>query len=63
MQVKAKLVAAPLYFITVQALDKNEGVKLLEKAIEKSPNQLKLAAVTVKSVCLQRLFRLTKMQN
>lgn len=35
MQVKTKLVAAPLYFITVQALDKNEGVKLLEKAIEK----------------------------
>ncbi|CAX44943.1 eIF-2-alpha, putative [Candida dubliniensis CD36] len=35
MQVKAKLVAAPLYFLTVQALDKNEGIKLLEAAIEK----------------------------
>ncbi|RLV90767.1 Eukaryotic translation initiation factor 2 subunit alpha [Spathaspora sp. JA1] len=35
MQVKAKLVAAPLYFISVQALDKNQGIKLLESAIEK----------------------------
>ncbi|CAI5757309.1 unnamed protein product [Candida verbasci] len=35
MQIKAKLVAAPLYFLTVQALDKNQGIKLLESAIEK----------------------------
>ncbi|KAI5951377.1 SUI2 [Candida jiufengensis] len=35
MQVKAKLVAAPLYFLSVQSLDKNAGVSLLEKAIEK----------------------------
>ncbi|KAK6456718.1 eukaryotic translation initiation factor 2 alpha subunit [Scheffersomyces xylosifermentans] len=34
MQVKAKLVAAPLYVISVQALDKNQGIALLEKAIE-----------------------------
>ncbi|CUM48786.1 unnamed protein product [Debaryomyces tyrocola] len=35
MAVKAKLVAAPLYVISVQALDKNQGIALLEKAIEK----------------------------
>ncbi|CAK9435579.1 uncharacterized protein LODBEIA_P03060 [Lodderomyces beijingensis] len=35
MQVKAKLVAAPLYFLTVQSLDKNQGIALLESAIEK----------------------------
>ncbi|KAK5778426.1 translation initiation factor eIF2 subunit alpha PWA37_000322 [Arxiozyma heterogenica] len=35
MQIKVKLVAAPLYVITTQALDKNIGVELLEKAIEK----------------------------
>lgn len=34
MLVKAKLVAAPLYVISCQALDKNQGVTLLEKAIE-----------------------------
>lgn len=33
MQVKAKLVAAPLYVISTQALDKNQGVALLESAI------------------------------
>lgn len=35
MQVKAKLVAAPLYVISCQALDKNQGIKLLQDAIEK----------------------------
>lgn len=35
MQVKAKLVAAPLYVISCQALDKNQGVELLNKSIEK----------------------------
>lgn len=35
MAVKAKLVAAPLYVISVLALDKNQGIDLLEKAIEK----------------------------
>jgi translation initiation factor 2 subunit 1 len=35
MQVKAKLVAAPLYVILVQALDKNQGIALLQVAIEK----------------------------
>lgn len=34
MQVKAKLVAAPSYVISVQALDKNLGIALLDKAIE-----------------------------
>lgn len=36
MQVKAKLVAAPLYVISLQALDKNQGIELLTKAIEKT---------------------------
>ncbi|KAF3987249.1 hypothetical protein FT663_04020 [Candidozyma haemuli var. vulneris] len=35
MQVRAKLIAAPLYEISTQALDKNQGVALLEKAVEK----------------------------
>lgn len=35
MVVKAKLVAAPLYVISTQALDKNQGITLLEKAIVK----------------------------
>ncbi|CAH2351503.1 eukaryotic translation initiation factor 2 subunit alpha [[Candida] railenensis] len=35
MIVKAKLVAAPLYVISTQALDKNQGIALLEKAIVK----------------------------
>lgn len=35
MQIKAKLVAAPLYVITTQALDKQQGIELLEQAIER----------------------------
>ena len=35
MQVKVKLVAAPLYVITTQSLDKDQGVELLESAISK----------------------------
>lgn len=35
MPVKAKLVAAPLYFLSVQALDKKQGIELLQTAIEK----------------------------
>lgn len=35
MTVKAKLFAAPLYVISVQALDKKQGVSLLEDAITK----------------------------
>ncbi|ODV95127.1 hypothetical protein PACTADRAFT_43114 [Pachysolen tannophilus NRRL Y-2460] len=34
-QIKAKLVAAPLYVLTTQSLDKQQGIDLLEKAIEK----------------------------
>ena len=40
MQVKAKLVAAPLYVISVQALDKNQGITLLESAIEQISNTI-----------------------
>ncbi|CCE61545.1 hypothetical protein TPHA_0A04707 [Tetrapisispora phaffii CBS 4417] len=35
MQIKVKLVAAPLYVITTQALDKAKGIELLEQALEK----------------------------
>lgn len=35
MQIKVKLVAAPLYVITTQALDKTQGIKALEQAISK----------------------------
>lgn len=35
MTIKVKLVAAPLYVITTQALDKQQGIELLDKAIEK----------------------------
>ncbi|AGO11997.1 AaceriAGR320Wp [[Ashbya] aceris (nom. inval.)] len=35
MQVKVKLVAAPLYVITTQALDKNQGIEALNHAISK----------------------------
>lgn len=35
MQIKVKLVAAPLYVITTQALEKQQGIQLLESAIEK----------------------------
>ncbi|KAG7192506.1 eukaryotic translation initiation factor 2 subunit alpha [Scheffersomyces spartinae] len=35
IQVKAKLVAAPLYVLSAQSLDKKQGIALLEKAIEK----------------------------
>lgn len=35
MQIKVKLVAAPLYVITTQALEKQQGIQLLETAIEK----------------------------
>ncbi|QLL33572.1 hypothetical protein HG536_0E04830 [Torulaspora globosa] len=34
MQIKVKLVAAPLYVITTQSLEKQQGIELLEKAIE-----------------------------
>lgn len=43
MQVVAKLVAAPLYVISTQALDKNQGVALLEKAIAKVTASIELA--------------------
>ncbi|CAH6720886.1 eukaryotic translation initiation factor 2 subunit alpha [[Candida] jaroonii] len=35
MQIKAKLVAAPLYVISVQALDKDQGIEILNQAIAK----------------------------
>lgn len=35
MQIKVKLVAAPLYVITTQALEKQQGIEALEQAIEK----------------------------
>ncbi|CDH17289.1 Eukaryotic translation initiation factor 2 subunit alpha [Zygosaccharomyces bailii ISA1307] len=35
MQIKVKLVAAPLYVITTQSLDKQQGIELLQNAIEK----------------------------
>lgn len=35
MQIKVKLVAAPLYVLTTQALDKQKGIEQLESAIEK----------------------------
>ncbi|CCE61108.1 hypothetical protein TPHA_0A00230 [Tetrapisispora phaffii CBS 4417] len=35
MQIKVKLVAAPLYVVSTQALDKQKGIELLEQAIEK----------------------------
>ncbi|AMD19256.1 HBR355Wp [Eremothecium sinecaudum] len=35
MQIKVKLVAAPLYVITTQALDKTQGIEALENAISR----------------------------
>lgn len=34
MQIKVKLVAAPLYVLSTQALEKQQGIELLEKAIK-----------------------------
>jgi translation initiation factor 2 subunit 1 len=34
LQIKVKLVAAPLYVVTTQALDKNQGIEALHKALE-----------------------------
>lgn len=48
MQVKAKLVAAPLYVILTQVLDKNQGVALLEKAIEKVTASIEAAGGNLK---------------
>lgn len=48
MQVKAKLVAAPLYVISTQALDKHQGVALLEKAIEKVAQSIEAAGGNIK---------------
>lgn len=48
MQVKAKLVAAPLYVISTQALDKNQGVALLERAIEKVATSIDAAGGNIK---------------
>jgi len=33
--VQIKLVAAPLYVMTLQALDKNDGIQLMEDALAK----------------------------
>lgn len=41
--VKVKLVAAPLYVITTQALDKGQGVELLEKAIKVIQDKIAVA--------------------
>ncbi|SCU82560.1 LAME_0C01772g1_1 [Lachancea meyersii CBS 8951] len=35
MQIRVKLVAAPLYVLTTQALEKQQGIELLERAIAK----------------------------
>lgn len=35
MEIKVKLVAAPLYVLTTQALDKQQGIAKLQEAIEK----------------------------
>ncbi|ODQ81160.1 hypothetical protein BABINDRAFT_59783 [Babjeviella inositovora NRRL Y-12698] len=40
MQIKVKLVAAPLYVVTTQALDKQQGIELIEQAIEKIKEQI-----------------------
>lgn len=48
MQVKAKLVAAPLYVISTQALDKIQGVALLEKAIERVSTSIEAAGGNIK---------------
>lgn len=40
-QVKVKLVAPPLYVLTNHCLDKTQGVKLLEEAIEKVQEKIK----------------------
>lgn len=50
MQVKAKLLAAPLYVISVQALDKNQGVALLEKAITAVTETITAAGGEVKVI-------------
>lgn len=34
LQIKVKLVAAPLYVVTTQALDKQQGIDILQKAID-----------------------------
>ncbi|CDR46746.1 CYFA0S25e01618g1_1 [Cyberlindnera fabianii] len=43
MQVKVKLVAAPLYVVTTQALDKQQGIDLLTKALEVIDEKIKSA--------------------
>lgn len=40
-QVKVRLVAPPLYVLTIQCLDKNKGLKLLEEAIERTTKKIK----------------------
>lgn len=50
MQVRAKLVAAPLYVVSVQALDKNQGVALLDKAIEAVTQTITAAEGEVKVI-------------
>ncbi|KAG8627568.1 hypothetical protein KVT40_005051 [Elsinoe batatas] len=49
-QVKVKLVSPPLYVLTCQTLDKSEGIRVLEKAIEDIAANIKAAggACTVK---------------
>lgn len=48
MPVKAKLVAAPLYVISCQALDKNQGINLLKEAIEKVQGSIEKSGGTCK---------------
>ncbi|KAJ5692937.1 Eukaryotic translation initiation factor 2 subunit alpha [Penicillium macrosclerotiorum] len=42
-QIKVKLVAPPLYVLTNQSLDKNQGIQMLEVAIEKIAAKIKEA--------------------
>ena len=42
-QVKVKLVSPPLYVLTSQTLDKNNGIQVLEQAIEDISKQIKAA--------------------
>lgn len=48
MKIKAKLVAAPLYVLSVQALDKTQGILLLDKAIVEVTNAIESAKGTCK---------------
>lgn len=64
MQIKVRLVAAPLYVVTVLCLNKSQGILLLEEAIERTSKCIQSKGGMCKIICSPRsVTEDTELQN